>query len=269
MVKYFDINAEGNSIKCKLYCNNAREIDTFVLFGHGFGGHKDNKAAENLAQKLLSKEKGSALMTFNWPCHGDDVKKRLRLTDCDAYITIVLNDIRERYRPNRICANATSFGGYLFLKYIAEHSNPFEKLVLRCPAVPMYEVLTERFMTPENFAAMEKGRAVPVGFDRKINIDAQFLNELKNADITRNDYLDDAENILILHGTKDEIVPIDAVRAFAENNLIEFVPIVNADHRFIDPSLMGAAISKTVDFLRKSFNIIYTKQAKCGIVIKS
>lgn len=40
--------------------------------------------------------------------------------------------------------------------------------------------------------------------------------------------------IILIHGTKDEVVPITPVRAFAEENCIPFFPVENADHRFVD-----------------------------------
>ena len=52
--KYFSINEGGYSIRCKLYGTGAREYGRMVVYGHGFGGHKDTKAAERLAAKLLS-----------------------------------------------------------------------------------------------------------------------------------------------------------------------------------------------------------------------
>ena len=46
---YFSINEDGLSIRCKLYGTGAREYSRVVIFGHGFGGHKDNRAAEKFA----------------------------------------------------------------------------------------------------------------------------------------------------------------------------------------------------------------------------
>ena len=71
--KYFCINAEKHSIHCKIYLDDPKAIGTVVVFGHGFGGHKDNRAAEKFAARVLEKNKGAAVITFNWPCHGDDV----------------------------------------------------------------------------------------------------------------------------------------------------------------------------------------------------
>ena len=106
----------------------------------------------------------------------------------------------------------------------------------------MYEVLTTAIMTDENRKLLERGKEAQVGFDRKILISNAFLNELKAEDIMGKDFLAYADDILILHGTKDEIVPISAVTAFSENNVIEMIPIENADHRFIDAGKMTEAI---------------------------
>ena len=56
------------------------------------------------------------------------------------------------------------------------------------------------------------------------------------------------DELFILHGTKDEVVSFDAVKAFAEDNVIEFEPIENADHRFQSPEKMDLAIAKICAF---------------------
>ena len=246
--RYFEINENGHNIRCKLYDRELHDIRRVVIFCHGFGGHKDNAAAEKFAERLLSKHKSVAMITFNWPCHGDDVKKKLCLADCNAYLELVISYARRKFQTEELYAYATSFGGYLTLKYLAEHGNPFRKIALRCPAVNMYEVLTTTIMTAEDLQKLRKGKEIPVGFDRKIMIGSPFLEELQNNDIQRWDFLAYAEDILILHGTADEIVPFEAARAFADNNLIEFIPIDGADHRFRDPMKMDRAIKDILNF---------------------
>lgn len=248
MYRYFEINGNGHNVRCKLYCQDAKTIDRVVIFGHGFGGHKDNGAAEKFAQRLISKYKKTALITFNWPSHGDDVKKKLNLEDCSAYLQLVTDYVREKYRTEELYSYATSFGGYLTLKYIFEHGNPFRKIALRCPAVNMYEVLTKAIMSSEDLGALQRGKDIPVGFDRKILVGPALLEDLKDRDIQQWDFLDFAEDILILHGTADEIVPFEAARAFAENNLMEFTPIEDADHRFRDEKKMEQAMKCILDF---------------------
>ncbi len=248
MNKYFEINKDGSNIRCKIYAEKGEAIHHAVITGHGFGGHKDNKAAERFADHVLKKHRDTAVITFNWPCHGDDVRKKLTLDDCGNYLDLVIGDTREKFPEVKLYAYATSFGGYLFLKYIHGHGSPFQKIALRCPAVRMYDVLTKVIVKDDELDKLRKGREVPVGFDRKIMVSPAFLEELKEADIRQYDYLDYAENILILHGTKDEVVPFADSQAFADNNLIEFIPVENADHRFQNPQHMDEAIKQIQSF---------------------
>ena len=249
MDKYFNINENHYSIRCKLYSDDPHSADTLILFGHGFGGHKDNGAAEKFARHVLSKNHGAAVVTFNWPCHGDDVRKKLRLADCSAYLDILIEYLRAQFAPRELDAYATSFGAYLFLKYIAEKGDPFRRAAFRCPAVNMYDVLTVSIMKEDEREQLARGKTASVGFDRKIEIDPEFLAELKDADITKYDYLPFADELLILHGTADEIVPFDAARTFAEDNCIDFIPVEGADHRFRDARKMDLAVAKITEFL--------------------
>lgn len=248
MEKYFDINEAGYSVRCKLYGPEGRRYERAVLCGHGFSGHKDNRAAERFARYFLSKRKDAAVVTFDLPCHGADGRKKLRLEDCGAYMDLVVKQLRERFGAEDLCAYATSFSGYLVLKAISEQGSPFRKIALRNPAVNMRQALEGTIVSPEAMRQLQKGKSVLVGFDRKIKIDGEFLRELEQADITGRDFSDYAGKILILHGTKDEVIPFESVRAFAENNLLDFVPVENADHRFTDPTLMDNAIVRITRF---------------------
>jgi len=247
MEKLYPINREGCSLHCKLYTDDPAP-KRIVVYGHGFGGHRDNKAGERFARHILEKNKGVGLVAFNWPCHGDDVRKKLRLADCDGYLTALIEDIRERYGDPRLYAYATSFGGFLFLKYILDHGNPFRRVALRCPSVDHYRIQTERIMTAEDMEKLQKGKEVAVGFDHKIMVDKTHLDEIRAVDLLHADFTPYMDDILIIHGRRDEIVPFDTVQAFADDQLIEFVPIDNADHRFQDPRAMDEAIKAILDF---------------------
>lgn len=248
MEKYFEINQDGQNIRCKLYYVNLSEIRKVILFGHGFAGHKDNGAAQKFAGRVLSKYKSAAVAIFNMPCHGDDVKKKMVLRDCMTYLDIAVAYLKNQLGAEEIYSYATSFGGYLILKYINEYGNPFRKIALRCPAVDMYDVLTRTIMKSDEYDRLLKGKNVQVGFDRKIEINPQFLADLKESDIRKNSYLDYADDILILHGTKDEVVPFEDSLKFAEENVIDFIPVENADHRFMDPKCMEIATKEVLSF---------------------
>ena len=232
----------------KLYSNDFADVKKVVLFGHGFGGNKDNRAAARFAEHVLEENEDAAVITFDWPCHGNDEKERLRLEDCTAYLQEVVSYVNSRFVSAELYAYATGFGGYLFLKYISENKNPFMKTALRCPAVNMYDMLTKAIMTDENREAIRKGKPALVGFDRKIEINKEFVESLKQKDITKRNFRKQADTILILHGTEDEIVPIETVRLFAERNGISFISVEGADHRFQDTEKMDFAIEEIVRF---------------------
>ena len=248
MERYFEINEQGHNIRCKLYCRDLHTIRQVVVFCHGFGGHKDNSAAAKFAERLISKHKNAALVTFNWPCHGDDVKKKLSLDLCMTYLDLVLRHVREKFGTAEVYSYATSFGGYLTLLYLHRAGNPFRKIAMRCPAVPMYEVLMDTIATAGDAENLRKGREVALGFDRKVPVSPAFLRELEENDIRKLDFLDWAEDILILHGSQDEIVPFAEAEAFCENQLIEFVPVEGADHRFRNQRAMDQAIKSILEF---------------------
>ena len=244
MHRYFEINGAGHNVRCKLYHGDLKKIQNIVIFAHGFGGHKDNGAAELFAQRLTAKYPTWAMITFNWPTHGDDVKKVLRLSDCEAYYSLVIDYAREKFQPRGLYSYATSFGGYMTLRYVHRNGSPFRKIALRCPAINMYEALTRTIMDSDSLALLEKGKTVPVGFDRKVPVSPDLLEELKEQDIQSWDFLDYAEDTLILHGTKDEVIPFEVSRAFADNQLMEFIPVEGADHRFRNPKAMEQAMKE-------------------------
>lgn len=248
MEKYFDINANGFSIRCKLYCADPRKIEKIIIFGHGFGGHKDNRAAARFAAKAVAKNVRAGVLVFDWPAHGSDGRSKVVLEDCGSYLDTVLEYVKGPMGIEDIYAHGTSFGAYCMLKYISEKGNPFIKAAFRCPAVNMYETFSAHILNDDNLRDLGKGRDTLAGFDRKVKITRQFVEDLRTNDITTIDFTPYADDLMILHGTKDEIIPIDIVKAFCENSVIEFVPCQNADHRFKDLSQLDQANSIILNF---------------------
>ena len=248
MHKYFEINERGNNIRCKLYYKDKGAPEKAIIFCTGFAGHKDNAAAEKFAEKVLSKYKNIVIIVFDWPAHGDDVKKKLTLGDCDTYLQLVIEHVKNEIGAKQLYAYASSFGAYLVLKYLHEHGDPFVKTALRCPAVSMYDILTGRIMKNDEYDRILKGKDVLVGFDRKVVVTAALLDDLKQNDVREWDYLDYADNMLIIHGTADEVVPYSHSREFAENNVIEFISVEGADHRFQNPQHMSLATKYVMEF---------------------
>ena len=248
MEKRFDINELGYSVRCILYYNkDIHEIKDVVIATYGFGGTKENKATAKFAERLVTKYKGFGVICFDWPCHGADARKKLILEECITYLQLAIDYAKNEMKAENLYTYTTSFGGFITLKYIAEHKNPFRKIAMRCPAIKMYDIMVQS-ISEEDMAKLEKGKEIMAGHDRMLKINRQFLEDLKASDIRNNDYIDYADDILILQGTKDEMVSIEDTKEFAENNVIEMIPVENADHPFSNPSKMDFAIQKCVEF---------------------
>ena len=250
MAKYFDINEQGCSIRCKLYCDDPDAVKRVAVCCHGFASSKESTSYETFAQRAVAKWKGTAVIVFDWPCHGEDARKNLVLDECTSYLRLVVDYAKSRFNTDELYAYGVSFGGYLLLKYLAENGNPFRKVALRCPALDMHRALIDVIMTTDDVAKLKAGKPVLIGFDRKVRISPEFMDELVSFDLLSREFFDYADDILILHGTADEIVSFDVARQFAEDNVIEFVAVDGADHRFHDPKKMDAAIARIIDFYR-------------------
>lgn len=81
-----------------------------------------------------------------------------------------------------------------------------------------------------------------------MKMDQSFLDDLKAFDASKHEYFEFADDMLILHGTKDEMIPFEESKAFAENNVIEFIPVEGANHPFQNPNHMALAIHKIIEF---------------------
>ena len=251
MEKYFDINTNGHSIRCKLFSRDPRKAGCVVICCHGFAGSKEGSSIKRLADKLADTRRDAALIAFDWPCHGEDRSPKLTLAACDAYLTDVVAWARAFFGTDELYASANSFGGYLLLRYLSEHESPFRKTVLRCPAIPFHAVIAP-LISADAAEKLAKGRAAMIGFDKKIPVTAEFMAEIRENDVTTRDLTAHMDDVLILHGTEDEIVPFGPVQAFADENLIECVPFEKTDHRFQSLTSMGNAIAETLRFFFKS-----------------
>jgi alpha-beta hydrolase superfamily lysophospholipase len=247
--KYFNINEQGLSVRCKLYCQkDARAFSHVALATYGFGGNKDNHAVQKFAERLTAKYPGYAVLTFDWPGHGNDGRKRLSATESMAYLTLAIDHARRELGAEHLYLYSTSYGGYIALRYIIEVGDPFEAIALRCPAIDMYHVMLGNFDQAE-LDAMARGKKVLKGYDRKVELDQAFLDDLREHDVRQYEYFDHADRILLLHGTRDEVVPIEDTRKFADDNVIELIEVEHADHPFSNPDTMDFAIGEVVKFL--------------------
>ena len=261
MEKYFEIKKDNITIKCKSMYKNLNNINSVILSCHGFTGSKDNKTAALLGKILPEKYSNIMIISFDLPAHGNDESKPLSLANCNEYLETVIDYIKNKLKIDNIYAQGTSFGGYLLLKYINEHDNPFKMIALRCPAINIYNALTDRILTEDQIRLLKKGEDIELGNDKNIIINNNFVDDLKKNDINKKGLFNKYSNeIVVFHGNMDTLIDFEVVRNFCYMNHITFIPVIGADHGFNnDKSLMlfvkGLETFYNIDDISKEKNL--------------
>ncbi len=246
--RYFDINEDGYSVRCKIVTGDKeRTHDRVVICTHGFGGNKDIANIQKFAEKFVGKDKHAAVIALDWPCHGKDARKKLELSECFEYLTLVVNYAKEQLSASRIYNYSVSFGAWLTLAYIQNFGSPFARIALRSTGIRMAELMLHN-VSPDDQAKLAKGKEVEIGFERKMKIDQGLIDDLAANDVTQREFFDWADDMIMIHGTEDTYIPVDEARAFAEDNVIEFMPVEGSDHTFRAPKYMDQAIHAVVEF---------------------
>lgn len=251
--KYFDINEGGHSIRCKeYYKKDLHTVTYWIVASYGFGGNKDNKTIEKFAERITSKYKGYGVICFDWPGHGKDGRSRMVISECLEYLDQVNRFVIRERNAKKLYNFSASMGAYFTLLYIHRlreqgEENPYEKIALRCPAIDFYHAIFNQ-MSEQEKEKLAKKKEIELGYDRRVLITEDFLQDLQKNDLTKYEFFDDAERIILLHGTKDNVVPIEDTAAFADANVIDLIPVENADHPFSNPGSMDFAIQKVITF---------------------
>lgn len=246
MEKYFDINKNKHSIRCKMYIEkHVQDVKSWVIATHGFGGDKESKGIKKLAERVIAKYKGYGLIVFDWPSHGKDSRNKMILDECLEYLDLVNHYALEELKAERIYNYSISMGCYFTLLYIHRFGNPYAKVALRSPALWFSETLYNN-LTPEEKVTLEKKKEVKTGYERKVTITEDFIKELRENDVAGYDYTPYFDKIIIIHGTRDQFISVGKVSEFADKNVLDFYPIKNADHPFTNPDCMDEAISDVI-----------------------
>lgn len=221
-IKKTEITLDDHSIPCKEFLPEG-EVKLAVLGVHGFGGDKESSVLRALAAQL--EPMGGALFCFDFPCHGESSTpdNMLSVDICRRDLLAAADEVRRRFPDAEKGIFATSFGGYITMQCL-DLLKDF-RIVLRSPAVTM----AESFLTiiPDQEAFFRNGSAL-CGFERKMLLSTAFYDDLRKHTVPL-----PGRPVLIIHGTKDDIVPFSAVSAMAEQSeFITLCPIEGADHRF-------------------------------------
>ena len=203
------------------------KVTGFIVAVHGFGGDKDSTAIEALAECMTAR--GYAVIAFDFPAHGASKADEYFCTaNCRLDLENVFEHAQRLYpEAQNKAVFATSFGGYITLLSLDILPEDV-RIVLRAPAVDMRA--TFKHLLPCTTDEYKKAGTVEMGFERKMNVPYSFYEELCENDISQCPF---DRDMLIIHGSKDDIVLPEHIRRFCEANPKAKLEIIKgADHRF-------------------------------------
>ena len=231
-------------IKCRLFAPEDEIVEHVILGVHGFSGDKDSSMLEKLGAMVCDNR--GALICFDFPAHGESPvgEDRLTIDNCKEDLLRVMEYASELYPRAEKSVFATSFGGYITI-LCAEKLGEVS-LILRAPAVTMAKVLLENVLCMDEEAFKARG-VVDCGYERPLKLPYSFYEDLLRQEcIFCKDLL---LPTLIIHGDRDDTVPLDDVEAFAMVMRVRLEIIAGADHRFKHPGEAAKILSLTKDFL--------------------
>jgi pimeloyl-ACP methyl ester carboxylesterase len=210
-----------------------RPAGAAVLFLHGFGSRRDGEKATCLGETLA--RAGIAFLAPDLQGHGESGGDLGTVT-----IERSIGDLLEvskhalfRSAPRRVLLGS-SFGGVVSSWAAVERPGLCDRLALIAPAFGFIErhVAT---LSPEVAAAWRSGR--PLRVEREwfsVDLSNRILLEAEHRpwrELARRI----AMPTLILHGSEDESVPVEASREFASAcDSVQLEVIESGDHRLVD-----------------------------------
>ncbi len=236
------INSKGILLDGKLDKVNYNK--RIVVMCHGFSSSKKGRTMEHVAPAL--NEAGLNTFRFDFFGHGDSEGSFEDITISEG-IDDALNAIEyvKKLGYTRIGLLGVSFGGIVAMGAVLM-SKDIKKLCLMCPVSDFVELIEKKFVKDDIEEWRKKGfsdyqdKKLKYGFYEDAK---KWVMYGKAEDI-------DAET-LVIHGDKDETVPIEQSRKLVKHLIDGRLHVVKgANHRLMDEEKMGEAVSEIVEFFK-------------------
>ncbi|MEM0049210.1 MAG: alpha/beta fold hydrolase [Candidatus Bathyarchaeia archaeon] len=218
-----------------------------IIVLHGLDSHKDSTKWLNVALRLF--KEGYACLRFNFRGCGEADEKSDGLFE-DTNLTSRIEDYRAALKFLRDCGKVdvqrigvigSSFGGMVA---IAAQERGIKALVtISTPYTIQSLGETKLECGEETYYLLPSGRRLKEGFYR----------DLRKYDLLK--AVRSAPPILIIHGSSDQLVPVDhAFRLFETAREPKRIEIIDgADHAFTNPEHLNKAISLAIEWFKKHF----------------
>lgn len=215
-----------------------------VLGVHGFGGSARDQIQENTAEELGLF--GYAMIRTDCPGHGESSVEELTLENCRETLLDMARCAKTEFpEVEGLCVFATGFGAYVTLLVLEELEAMAEevRLVVHTPSVLMHQTLLSMIqMSKQTFRTMDK---IVLPLERPLTVTYSFYKELEENIVLMPHEIP----MLILHGEKDDYIPMEHILNFRrvnEDSRLAIIP--GASHRFLEEGVWDMVLDLTRDW---------------------
>jgi len=244
-------NKNGKQLIGMLHLPQGKRKPPLVVLCHGFGGTKTAKRFVKLARVLEKNE--IATFRFDFEGCGDSegnfetftIKKEV--SDLVVALKFILKQIK--VNKNKLAFVGHSLGAVMAALYVLEVKFSTRSLVFWAPAFDQKSLLAI-WLTPKDFKKWQR-QGYLIKKENKMGLN--YLRE--NQDKDYSSILARIKvPILIIHGQKDDVVPLRFSRKLVKKyKNIKLMISPKADHKFEDYYDQQELIKKTVVWLKKHF----------------
>ncbi|MBZ9572425.1 alpha/beta fold hydrolase [Patescibacteria group bacterium] len=241
-------NKRGKQLMGILHLPEGKKKFPLIVICHGFGGDKTRREFVRLARDL---EKNKiATFRFDFEGCGDSEGKlekttvRKQVSDLETVINLILK--QKNINKNKIVFLGHSLGCLIAAFFIKQSKFPIKTLVFWAPGFNQKALFP--IWNTKNDLKKWRRQGYFIRKDKKFGI--SYLKENEKKDYTPL-FSQIQVPILIVHGQKDETVPIRFSRQLAQKyKNIKLIILPKADHKFEDYYSQKKLIKETVRWLR-------------------
>lgn len=241
-------NKRGKQLVGILHIPEGKKKWPLVVICHGFGTTKTKKKYTRLARALEKNKIASFRFDFEGCGDSEGKLETITLKRCLSDLESVMKWVfRQRnINKNKVAFLGSSFGATVVVFFIAKTGLSVKTLVFWVPALNQKKLIS--FWHTKNDLRKWKKQRYFIRKDKKFGI--SYLKENENKNYTP--LLSQIQiPILIIHGKKDETVPMKFSRKLARDyKNIKLIIYPKTDHKFEDYYIQKKLIQDTVKWLR-------------------
>ena len=242
----FLLDAADMKIPCVLSEPDSGVVKRVVLGVHGLGGCSMDDIQVGIAEEMAQFR--YATLRFDFPAHGGNIADRdgLSLAHCKKTLLAVADFVRQGYPMlEDLCIFASGFGAYVTLICLQELLEmPGKiKLVVQTPSLRMDRTLLA--MTGISQQTLRSLERYTVNSEQPFDITYEFYQELRNHNALETYPIP----MLILHGERDDFIPMEDILNFHRiNEKSELAIIPGTTHRFLEEGAWDMVLDLTRDW---------------------